>query len=338
MLALQSSLSKMEASSDFTNTRLEAATTELDAVKVELSETKKIMSTLESDHRVALNSAESASSQLELERELRSRAEHRESSERQERIAASAQLLATQSDCNARIQELERKMRADVEKVKSLLDSSQADLEKKALARVTELEEELRLAEVTRRKLHNTIQELRGNVRVFARVRPFLPSDAAQGSVGASESSIEHRAEDHAFTFDRVFGPSSSQECVFKEVSEFVQSALDGYNVCLFSYGQTGSGKTHTMQGSGSGVQRGIIARAMEQYHMEVSFIEIYNETIRDLLRTNPTDDIRHDIKRDSTGHTMTAARHRSVGQTAMNERSSRSHSVFCLHLRASNE
>ena len=143
--------------------------------------------------------------------------------------------------------------------------------------------------------------------------------------------------------------------------------------MCLFSYGQTGSGKTHTMQGSGNGSMRGIISRAMEQvgqyklelekkgwrYEMDVSFIEIYNESIRDLLRTTVSDEIKHDIKRDAQGNTSVtdvtmesvdpndvehieqimdmAARHRSVGQTAMNERSSRSHSIFCLHLRASN-
>jgi len=45
------------------------------------------------------------------------------------------------------------------------------------------------------------------------------------------------------FSFDRVFAPSCAQEAIFQEVSEFVQSALDGYNVCLFSYGQTGSGE-----------------------------------------------------------------------------------------------
>jgi kinesin family protein C1 len=78
-------------------------------------------------------------------------------------------------------------------------------------------------------------------------------------------ASGDDRAEDHGFTFDRVFGPSTSQESIFSEVSEFVQSALDGYNVCLFSYGQTGSGKTHTMQGSGNGSMRGIIPRAMQQ-------------------------------------------------------------------------
>jgi len=92
---------------------------------------------------------------------------------------------------------------------------------------------------------------------------------------------------------------------------------------------------------------------------MEVSFIEIYNETIRDLLRANAKDDDKHEIKRDLNGNTTVtdismlpvdpndsaqmdsimeqAARFRSVGQTLMNERSSRSHSVFTLHLRASN-
>ncbi|CAN0504439.1 unnamed protein product, partial [Scytosiphon promiscuus] len=62
---------------------------------------------------------------------------------------------------------------------------------------------------------------------------------------------------------------SAGQEEVFTEVSEFVQSALDGFNVCLFSYGQTGSGKTHTMQGSGAGDMRGMIPRAMEQARMQ---------------------------------------------------------------------
>merc|ERR1711935_136092 len=117
--------------------------------------------------------------------------------------------------------------------------------------------------------------------------------------------------QSHSFTFDRVFPQSTSQDAVFTEVSEFVQSALDGYNVCLFSYGQTGSGKTHTMQGSGNGQMRGIIPRAIEQvgeykvqlerdgwkYSMQVSFLEIYNETIRDLLRVHEIDEFKHEVK-----------------------------------------
>lgn len=279
-------------------------------------------------------------------------------------------------------------------------------------SRIAEYEEKLRQGEVQRRKLHNLVQELRGNVRVFARVRPYLPNDGVDMSnppeptitakvdansmrIARSPRGPDDRAEEHLFTFDKVFGPSTSQETVFDEVSEFVQSALDGYAVCLFSYGQTGSGKvcivifeasfcffkpsltflkTHTMQGCGNGSMRGIIPRAMQQvgqykreleckgweYHMEVSFIEIYNESVRDLLRVSgSSEELKHEIKKDAqngvyiTDVTMlevdpndneqvdsiieTAARNRSVGTTAMNERSSRSHSVFALHLRATN-
>ena len=128
-------------------------------------------------------------------------------------------------------------------------------------------------------------------MRVFARVRPFLPGDGdvdaasvptvdcksdGQGVLirrpasqsedrvaGAPGASRDKAA--HSFAYDKCFPPSKGQEDVFQEVSEFVQSALDGYNVCLFSYGQTGSGKTHTMQGSGGGPMRGIIPRAIEQ-------------------------------------------------------------------------
>jgi kinesin family protein C1 len=263
--------------------------------------------------------------------------------------------------------------------------------------RIQEYEEKLLVSETARRKLHNLVQELRGNIRVFARVRPFLPSDGHELNA-LPEPAIHPRndlnslkisrcdpqnpekiREDHEFAFDKVFGQSVSQETLFHEVAEFVQSALDGYNVCLFSYGQTGSGKTHTMNGSGDGSMRGIIPRAMEQvgaykrqlqekgwnYHMEISFIEIYNETIRDLLRTSNAKDkdgdytMKHDIKKDAQGNFFVtdinkmvvdpedfqqimsimelASQYRSTSSTLMNDRSSRSHAIFTLHLKAHN-
>jgi len=276
----------------------------------------------------------------------------------------------------------------EVEALRHRMQTENSDHAKalvEAKSRIAALEEEVRGGEAQRRKMHNLIQELRGNVRVFARVRPFLPSDSAAEE--SSGSAVEVRSdgeslviakpgggdEVHGFSFDKAFPPSVGQEQVFTEVSEFVQSALDGYQVCLFSYGQTGSGKTHTMQGSGHGPMKGIIPRAIEQvgryketleaqgwsYAMEVTFVELYNEQIRDLLRPSDSKaavslDLRtlgrevvvQDVTRlavdprddQSIVEIMDlAARHRAVGVTDMNAQSSRSHSVFTLHLKGEN-
>ncbi|KAJ5627271.1 hypothetical protein N7528_004698 [Penicillium herquei] len=256
-----------------------------------------------------------------------------------------------------------------------------------ALSETEQIKEKLRREETLRRKLHNQVQELKGNIRVFCRVRPSLNSEPATSiapmqypdeSEDAKEINIMGPEEksslgivsrkNNPFSFDRVFGPSSQNAEVFDEISQLVQSALDGYNVCIFCYGQTGSGKTHTMSS-----QDGMIPRAVHQiyetaqgleekgwrYTMEGNFVEVYNENLNDLLG-NPDEldkkkhEIRHDMQRGKTFITdITTVRldspemvssilknadaNRSVAATKANERSSRSHSVFILKLTGEN-
>ncbi|KAF1882806.1 hypothetical protein Lal_00002987 [Lupinus albus] len=249
--------------------------------------------------------------------------------------------------------------------------------------------------EKLRKELHNTILELKGNIRVFCRVRPLLPDESCNTdgklisyptSMEAAGRGIEltQNGQKHSFKFDKVFAPDASQEDVFIEISQLVQSALDGYKVCIFAYGQTGSGKTYTMMGRpGLPEEKGLIPRSLEQifqtrqsqqpqgwkYEMQVSMLEIYNETIRDLLSTNrsPSDATRQEngtpgkqyaIKHDASGNTHVsdltvvdvqsvkevafllnqAANSRSIGKTQMNEQSSRSHFVFTLRIYGVNE
>jgi kinesin family protein C1 len=136
---------------------------------------------------------------------------------------------------------------------KSKLDAALLQLENDA-KRIQLLEIEVREGETERRKLHNMIQELKGNIRVFCRVRPLLSKEKAQEDNtlphvafienGTGMELIEKRdsadgqrtnAKVYPFQFDRIFAPDSSQLIVFNEISQLVQSALDGYNVCIFA-------------------------------------------------------------------------------------------------------
>lgn len=251
-----------------------------------------------------------------------------------------------------------------------------------ALAETNAAKEKLRREETLRRKLHNQVQELKGNIRVFCRVRPTLPHEASEAaqiqfpdeSSDCKEISVlgpEERSslgnvtrKNHVFSFDRVFGPNTNNADVFEEISQLVQSALDGYNVCIFCYGQTGSGKTYTMSSEDGMIPRAVhqiydTAKNLEEkgwkYTMEGNFVEVYNENLNDLLGKAEEFDkkkheIRHDMQRcrttitDVTTVTLDspqtvesilrrAAANRSVAATKANERSSRSHSVFILRL-----
>jgi kinesin family member C2/C3 len=101
------------------------------------------------------------------------------------------------------------------------------------------------------------------------------------------------------YEFDRVFAPNDTQEAVYEDVSDLIVSVADGYNVCIMAYGQTGSGKTYTMQGVES--NPGINMRALKELfqigedrkeslrmQVQASIVEIYNDSIYDLLSESP--------------------------------------------------
>lgn len=113
-------------------------------------------------------------------------------------------------------------------------------------------------ANIERKDLHNQVMDLRGNIRVFCRVRPPLKFEEDRSICNWSyldESSLEVSSIEelpsgarvkplkYEFNFDQIFHQHSMQEDIFECVSPLIQSALDGYNVCIFAYGQTGSGK-----------------------------------------------------------------------------------------------
>ncbi|CAO2161764.1 unnamed protein product [Urochloa humidicola] len=221
------------------------------------------------------------------------------------------------------------------------------------------------------RNLYNMLQELRGNIRVFCRIRPPLYSE--------SISSIEHVGHDGSvmvcdpvklqstrkiFQFNKVFGLTTTQDEVYKETQPLIRSVMDGYNVCIFAYGQTGSGKTHTMYGPSGGLPKdfGINYMALNdlfnistsredvKYDIRVQMVEVYNEQVRDLLI--PDIDFTLDIRTSSNNGLLNlpdakicqvqspsdvinlmrlGEKHRASSSTAMNHRSSRSHSILTV-------
>ncbi|XP_038147165.1 kinesin-like protein KIF17 [Cyprinodon tularosa] len=171
------------------------------------------------------------------------------------------------------------------------------------------------------------------------------------------------------FTFDGTYFIDQTTEQLYNEIAyPLIEGVTEGYNGTIFAYGQTGSGKSFTMQGvSEPAAQRGVIPRAFEHIFESIqcaestkflvrgSYLEIYNEDIRDLLGSNTKQ--RLELKehpergvyvRDLTTHTLHSVgecerimeqgwRNRAVGCTLMNKDSSRSHSIFTIHLEICN-
>lgn len=229
------------------------------------------------------------------------------------------------------------------------------------------------------RRLYNEVQDLKGNIRVYCRIRPFLPGQSKKqtaieyvgenGELVVSNPSKLGKDTHRLFKFNKVFSPAATQEEVFLDTQPLIRSVLDGYNVCIFAYGQTGSGKTYTMSGPNLSSKEdwGVNYRALNDlfqisqsrkssiiYEVGVQMVEIYNEQVRDLLvidssqrrlgiwsTTQPNglavpEASMHSVK--STTDVLELMNiglmNRAVGATALNERSSRSHSILTVHVR----
>ncbi|XP_030585618.1 kinesin-like protein KIF17 isoform X3 [Archocentrus centrarchus] len=171
------------------------------------------------------------------------------------------------------------------------------------------------------------------------------------------------------FTFDGTYYIDQTTEQMYNEIAyALVEGVTEGYNGTIFAYGQTGSGKSFTMQGvSQPAAQKGIIPRAFEhvfesiqcaentKFLVRASYLEIYNEEIRDLLGSDTKQGLelkehpeRGVYVRDLSMHTVHSVgeceriieqgwRNRAVGYTLMNKDSSRSHSIFTIHLEICN-
>lgn len=241
-------------------------------------------------------------------------------------------------------------------------------------AHIGELKKKYKREMMERKKLHNVIQELKGNIRVYLRCRPPTTREIEQFGDDALCVSfpddgqirvVNDKGREKIWDFDEVFGLDSTQEAIYPEVSELVTSVLDGYNVCIFAYGQTGSGKTYTMAGPDH--DRGVNLRALNELFekstlrteesrdtIQVSVLEVYNEMIHDLLVAS--NDEKLEIRQGEFGNYVpglstvpvnslaevrsllqTADRNRSQACTNMNEHSSRSHMILSVSVISEN-
>nr|XP_048325255.1 kinesin-like protein KIN-5D [Ziziphus jujuba var. spinosa]XP_048325256.1 kinesin-like protein KIN-5D [Ziziphus jujuba var. spinosa] len=225
------------------------------------------------------------------------------------------------------------------------------------------------------------------NVQVLVRCRPLSEDETRLHTpvvISCNESrrevcavqNIANKQIDRTFAFDRVFGPSSQQKELYEQaVSPIVNEVLEGYNCTIFAYGQTGTGKTYTMEG-GSRKKNGefpsdagVIPRAVKQifdileaqnaeYSLKVTFLELYNEEITDLLAPEETTKFIDDkskkpiaLMEDGRGGVFVrgleeeivctaneiykilekGSAKRRTAETLLNKQSSRSHSIFSI-------
>ncbi|KAL3942165.1 MAG: hypothetical protein SGBAC_003590 [Bacillariaceae sp.] len=207
------------------------------------------------------------------------------------------------------------------------------------------------------------------NERMAKKSQTFGSDDPTKNIVEVTEpykdrGGLSARQKKWTFGFDHIFDPSHGQEDVWNATEPLVQSAIDGFNVCVFAYGQTGSGKTFTMLGEKG--NEGIVSRAVnmllrarsdmvnlsrgeKKVELAVELLEVYNEKVRDLLVPNSGPDGQEltlkisgsqavgskivPVNSEEEIHSILerAQKRRCVKATSSNAVSSRSHMIFTI-------
>lgn len=223
-----------------------------------------------------------------------------------------------------------------------------------------------------------------GNVQVAIRIRPLNQAELREGGQVAikADGAVVLLQNDSSYAFDSVFDYEKTQAEVSERIiGSMLQNFLQGYNCTVFAYGQTGSGKTYTMGvpdstatdfimgGGPTSEKAGIVPRFIQALFaslsgsegsrvakVRLSFLEVYNETLRDLLspQTDPADlqiresrgqiivtnlsEVQADSAVDAVGYYVSGGTGRVTATTNMNEQSSRSHSLFTIRLETISE
>ncbi|KAJ8006015.1 hypothetical protein DPEC_G00123870 [Dallia pectoralis] len=230
---------------------------------------------------------------------------------------------------------------------------------------------------IMRKKYYNLVNDMKGKIRVYCRIRPMSWAETAQGGAIVVERLDQYSVSVvtlrglREFQFDQVFSGESSQEDVFQDINRLIQSSIDGYNVCIFAYGQTGSGKTFSMVGDRDQRNPGIMPRAFNaifdiiqengtKFECKVSayMLELYNDRLQDLFVGGADAQSRRvEIKRNRKGLVFAqgaetkeassagelfamfqqACASRHITATKMNVESSRSHLIIGIMLESRN-
>ncbi|GMI11050.1 hypothetical protein TrVE_jg3315 [Triparma verrucosa] len=309
--ALETRVKTLDAQTLVTTNNLITTKKQLAAAQEDLKTTSALRETCDSvKAKLTQEIAKSKSLQKKIDEESSSRASekkqlHNLMSEVNSYSNKSEELLSALTGEKNGNKAMQTKLTAAVKEKNAALERVRTFDEREA-----ELMRQLQFMDDVRRKLHNRVMQLTGNIRVFVRVRPMLSAETedlknmivkkgtpkaeipfmfpgvCEGAEGIDSTKrllemqepwkdrggLNPRRKQWRFGFDSVFSPEDDQLAVWEAAEPLVQSAIDGSNVCFFAYGQTGSGKTHTMLGSDE--CKGLVFRSVEKIFSAKNAIE----------------------------------------------------------------